>query len=1169
MALSNSRYFGAILLLPLITISQLPAQDARGRISGRILDPSGTAIPRAAVDVTEASTGVKVAVTSNESGSYELPYLSPGIYALAVTAPGFKTYARPGLEVRVGDRLTIDVPLSLGQVTESVTVTQQVSLVDSSSANLGQVTDSRRLADLPLSAGNTLTVAAFAPGVTYLAQPNHPSLGIGAVEVVSNMTVNGTRTNNTEYTIDGTPSMTGSMPSYSPPTEMVAEVKVQTATYDASTGRVPGGNVNIVLRTGGNQLHGSIQWFHTNQHLEGLSLFQRQFLYNPATGPVDEAKRLSVNPLNILNRYGLTLTGPVVLPKLYDGHNRTFWAFGFEGLSRPVVTLGSAVTVPTAAERTGDFSTLLNVGANYQIYDPSTIAPAATGRFSRQPFAGNVIPASRLNAVALGLLKYWPASNLAGTADGINNYIPQTSQANRQKNAVGKVDHNFSDRHRAFARYNYGSQDYIANPLVGTLTNVPDRWRHSHGAVIDDIFVISPSMLNDVRIGFTRYNQSNTPMLAGLDWTSLGFAPALSNAIDPRARAFPTLNVTGYQSLGGAANNNAVTNYYTVSDDVTWTKGKAIYRFGAEYRLFRSNNYALAGQNPTLAFNSTYTNGPLDNAAASPIGQGLASFLLGVPSSGSISLADSYADQSYTTAFYAQSDWRLGRSLTINAGVRYDYDGPITERYNRSVKGFDFKSANPIAAQAIANYARNPIAEVPASQFRVNGGVTFAGAGGQPRELWDSSALNFAPRIGLAWQIMPNTVIRTGYGFFYVPQGVDRTAVNQAGFTLSTSLTASTDNGQHFIATLANPFPNGLNQPLGATGGLQTGLGQGVSAFPAFQKSAYTQRWSFGIQRQLPKRVFLDISYVGTRGTRLSVSRQYDPVPASYYSTSPVRDQPAINFLTAAVGNPFYPLLPGTGLSGTTVQRQQLLRSYPQFTGVAIPEPVGYSWYNAMQVLAEKRMSNGFTAQFNWSWSKYMEATAFNNDSNPVPDKVISDLDRTHVFHFSGIYELPFGSGKKFLSNANGVTRGILGGWQVQATWQAFTGAALGFGNALLTGSVKDIGLPGDQQAIAQWFNTSAFNRKSGEQLSWNIQALSSRLSGVRGPGVDMWNMSAVKKFRLTEKIRLQFRGEFLNALNHTNLAAPNTAPTNTSFGIITAANSQPRFIHLALKLTF
>jgi hypothetical protein len=1156
-----------MLLLVVSILVPLHAQDSRGRITGQILDPSGTPAPRCIVEVIEAATGVKMNATSNETGIYELPYLVPGIYSLTVSAPGFKTYTRTGIEVRVDDHLVIDVTLALGQVAETITVAEQVSLVDSSTASLGQVTDTRRLTDLPLSAGNTLVAAEFAPGVTYLAQPNHPSLGIGAVEVVSNMSVNGTPNGNTQYTIDGTPSMTGSMPSYSPPTEMVAEVKVQTASYDASAARVPGGNVNIVLRSGANRLHGAAWWFHTDQHLEGLTLFQRQYLYNPATGPVTDAKALFVNPLSILNRYGASLNGPVVLPKLYDGHNRTFWSWGFEGLSRPIMTLGSPVTVPTAAERTGDFSALLQAGSNYQIYDPATIAAAGNGRFSRQPFAGNIIPASRLDRTALNLLKYWPNPNQPGLADGTNNYVPNTSQTNRQKNLVAKVDHNFSDRNRTSLRYNYGSQDYIANPLVGTQTNVPDRWRHSHGAGVDDVFVFSPTLLNDARIGFTRYDQSNTPILAGFDLTSIGFSKALNDVIDPRARQFPTLNVSGYQSLGGAANNDALTNYTTFTDEVTWSKGAVIFRFGGEYRLMQSNSYAIGGENPTESFASTYTNGPLDNSAASPLGQGLASFLLGIPTGGSINMTDSYADQSYNYAFYFQSDWRVTRKLTLNMGVRYDYDSPITERYNRSVGAFNFTSPSPIASQVKANYASNPIPQVPVSQFAVNGGLTFAGDNGQSRGLWATPHLNFAPRFGLAYELTPETVIRTGYGIFYVPQGVDRNAVSQSGFAASTTLTPSSDNGQHFIATMANPFPNGLNQPLGSSGGLSTGLGNSVSAFPASLKSAYSQRWSFGIQRQLPKRIFLDVSYVGTRSVRLPVARQFDGVPGSYYSTLPVRDTQTINLLTAAVSNPFYPLLPGTGISGTTVQRQQLLRPYPQFTGLTILQPVGYSWYHAMQLLAEKRMSHGFTAQFNWTWSKYMDASSFRNDFDPTPEKVISSVDHTHVLHLSGIYELPFGRGKLFLSHSHGVTRVLTEGWQLQTTWQFFTGAPIGFGNALLTGTLQDI--VSGPQTIAQWFNVNAFDRKSADALSWNVQTLSTRFSGIRGPGVDIWNISAIKTFNLRENLHLQFRAEALNALNHTCLSNPSTNPTATDFGSITAASSQPRFIHLALKLSF
>ena len=623
--------------------------------------------------------------------------------------------------------------------------------------------------------------------------------------------------------------------------------------------------------------------------------------------------------------------------------------------------------------------------------------------------------------------------------------------------------------------------------------------------------------------------------------------------------------------MGAATNNDEATNYFTASNELSWTKGPAILRFGAEYRLYRDDLYAWGVEDPSMTFNTKWTNGPLDSSAGSPIGQGLASFLLGLPSTGSAGKNTAYADQSYNYAFYFQSDWRVSRTLTVNTGVRYDYDSPITERYNRSVEGFAFNAANPIAAQAIANYAQNPIAGLPASQFQVDGGLDIPPASTESsRHLWQTSRLNFAPRIGLAWQTTPNTVIRAGYGIFFVPEGANVAAANQLGFSSTTTLNPSLDNGLSFIASLANPFPSGLNPPLGSAGGLNTYLGQSVSFFPSYQPSAYMQRWSFGIQRQFPKGIFLDVSYLGNRGTHLPVTRQYDSVPAADLSTSPVRDQQTINNLTAQVPNPFYPLLPGTNLSGTTVARSQLLIPYPRIQRRLLDPAGGYSWYHSLQVMAEHRFHDGFTAQFNWVWSKFMEATAFQNATDPVPSPLISDLDRAHELHFSGIYELPFGHGKPFLSQAHGVIRTLTDGWQLEAIWQHNTGAPLGFGNALLVEPLQDIALPSDKQTIGAWFNTAAFDRKSGDQLADNIITMSARFSGIRAPGVDMWNMSARKNFLVKEKIRIQFHADALDAFNHTTLAAPNTTPTSTLFGTINAAtNGQPRVFLFGLKLNF
>jgi hypothetical protein len=307
----------------LLFTSLLPAQDVRGRVAGKVLDPSGASVPRVEVTLTNQATSVKLSALTNEAGNYEAPYLQPGVYTLRAAVQGFRGYERAGLEVRVGDRLTVDITLEVGQVSDSVTVTGQASLLESATASVGRVVDTRRIVDLPLPGGNALSLSRLAPGVVNLGAPNHPSLG-PATEVLSNLTVNGVRSGNIEFTVDGTPSMWGTNASYAPPTEMVAEFKVQTATYDAGVGRAAGGNVNVVLRSGTNQFRSTFYWFHNNQHLQSLDLFQRQQLYNPTTGPVTAAKVKTINPLNILNRPGFALSGPVAIPKVYNGRNKTF-----------------------------------------------------------------------------------------------------------------------------------------------------------------------------------------------------------------------------------------------------------------------------------------------------------------------------------------------------------------------------------------------------------------------------------------------------------------------------------------------------------------------------------------------------------------------------------------------------------------------------------------------------------------------------------------------------------------------------------------------------------------------------------------------------------------------------------------------------------------------------
>ena len=1134
------------------------AQDARGRIGGRITDSTGAAVSAAEVTVSNPTTGVLLRAKPSEAGAYDVPYLSPGVYTVRVSAPGFKTYERASLEVRVADRLTIDVALEVGAVNDSITVSGQASLLETSTASLGRVVDTKRILELPLPGGNALSLSRLAPGVVNLGSPNHPSLG-PAVEVLSSLSVNGVRSGNIEFTVDGTPSMWGQNAAYAPPTDMVAEFKVQTATYDASAGRAPGGNVNVVLRSGTNKFHSTLYHFHNNQVFTAMDLFQRQLLANPSTAPTLEERRQRANPRNILNRFGANFGGPVVLPKLYDGHNKTFWVYGCEGLTRPGIERGNSFySVPTIAMRKGDFSELLRIDNSYQVYDPATITSAANGRFSRLPFAGNIIPAARLDRTATGLLQFWPEPNTSGTTDGRNNFQRLPQSWNEFRSHTAKVDHNFSDRHRAFARYNqtynlFSSGQIFDNPYTGS-----DRYRRNKGIGLDDVYIFSPRLLANFRWGFTRFEQAFQPLSAGFDMTSVGFSRQLADAIDPQARNFPQLAIANVQTIGNGTNSRATSNYHVWASDWTLSQGKHTIRSGAEYRLYREHSYNFTPMNPQLTFGPTWTRGPLDNSPAAPNGQGMASFLLGLPTDGQINVNDSLAEQSKTLAFYVQDDWRIHSKLTINMGVRYDYDSPVTERFNRSVRGFDISVANPIDATARANYAQNPIPEISASQFRAMGGLTFAG-GSQPRTLWQGDRNNFAPRIGLAWTARKSTVVRTGYGVYFVPLGVDRTSVNQSGFSVRNALVPSLNNGLSFIASLSNPFPAGFSRPLGATGGLSTDTGRSISYFTPTPRNGYMQRYSFGVQQELPGELLFDASYVGNRGTKLGVTRSLNPVPNQYLSTLPVRDQPTIDRLSQQVRNPFFPLLAGTDLAAQTVARSQLLRPYPQYSGVSADEPIGYSWYHSLQMQGERRFRRGFTMQVSYTWSKFMEATGFLNGGDARLEKVISDLDRQHRITGTGIWELPFGANRNWL----------IRGWQLQAVWQRNSGAPLGFGNALLTGDIRNAALGGDRQTLNTWFDTSVFNRVPAQQLASNLRTVSSRFSGVRAPGQETWDISGVKNFKVHERYTFQFRAEFLNALNKSNLAAPSTDPVNTLFGRVTATNGFPRQIHLGLKLLF
>ncbi len=1135
------------------------AQETRGEILGRVTDPSGAVVSGATVRAVNTATQVQSTATTNQTGDYVLPFLLPGVYNLSVEAPGFKTYVQEGITVRVNSKVTLNVVLELGAVTETVRVVAEAPLVDSASASLGSVIDQRRIAELPLKDGNPVMLTMLSPGVVFTGTLawSRPF----DVATASSMATSGTRTGTNEYTLDGAPN-TGAQNgnvAYIPPTAVVEEFKVQTATFDASSGYAPGSAVSVSLKSGTNELHGVLHEF-----VQNTALCANSFFSNMAGRPRD---------INRQNRWGASAGGPVYLPKLYNGKNRTFWMYGYEGIADYFPRETLTTSVPTEKQRQGDFSDLLKIGPIYQIYDPLTIQAAPGGRTSRQPLPGNIIPASRIDPVAQKLLPFYPKPNLPGTTDGTNNYTTPNSDTDDFWSQVFRIDHNFSEKHRAFFRGNANRRfQRTAHQFRGTglpPTNGTNNWRQNRGALLDNVYVFNPQFLMNLRYSYTRYYEPVDAVTSGWDPTAYGFSQKFVDRIrseDPRRLQLPEIAPAGYYALSSsnrAANHAEI---HAFAGNFTRMIRSHTLRFGAEHRIYRNNNASLGRGSGSLSFSTNWTRGPLDNSPAAPMGQGLASFLLGLPTGGYIDFNDSFAQQAAVPSFYIQDDWKVTSSLTLNIGLRYEIDLPLTERFNRTVRGFDASTPLPIEATVRSNYANKPIPEVPVEQFRVRGGLTFAGVAGQPRTLWNANLTNLAPRVGLAYRINLRTVVRAGYGFFY---DLDRQSVNQIGFSRRTNLVPTLDNGLTFIASTADPFPTGWERPTGASLGVMTNAGQSISFFNPDLLTPYVQRWQFGVQRELVRETTLELAYVASRGTRLRAGRQLDPVPRQYYSTLPYRDQARIDHMTAAVPNPFYPLLPGTSLAGATVARSQLLRPYPQFTGISYNTNEGYSWYHSLQTRFEKRFSAGYTFSLSWTWAKFMEATGLLNETDPQRERVISDQDRTHRLVATGIYELPFGKGRRWLASTRGLPGKLISGWQVAGIYQGQSGAPLGFGNAIFYGNLKNVPLPKGQRTPQRWFNTADFERDSRKQLAWNIRTMPSRFSGIRADGINTWDLSVIKNTHFSEQGYVEFRTEFINAWNHTQFGAPNTTPTSTAFGSVSSVAVFPRIIQFGLRVLF
>jgi hypothetical protein len=1116
-------------------------QESRATLTGAVTDPQGAPIPGAAVAVRNVNTNIEAKTSTNETGIYVLPFLDPGTYALTVTATGFKTGVMNEITMSVSERRQLDVKLDLGAVSESVTVSAGAELLDTADASRGTLFDAGKIADLPLLGKNTYTLAYQANGVLHINPQGsitdrpYDNGGMDAIRI------NGGPAFTNEYLLDGAPNTNverGNVNSltFVPPPEAVEEMAVRSNNYDAQYGRTGGGVISAVLKSGTNVLHGSVYEYYRDKILNA-NTWQANF-QGQNRGPF------------LWNQPGATANGPVYIPKLYDGRNRTFFLFSWEGIRQNIPNY-LLQTVPTDANRNGDFSGL-HTSSNQpiSIYDPVSTRLVGSS-YLRTPFAGNIIPQNRIDPVAKKLETYIPQSNFPADASGFNNYNPTGPgilTLERYNAYTLKFDQVITEKDR-FSIHYVTNKRWQTGPYYGWQIPAlgPNNFeRYNQGANAQLTSTLSPTLVMTTRFGFTEHIFLNYMNGGGFDPTQLGFPASL--VAQAQGKFFPQLTFTNYTGFGQAGNNSDTSTNWYLSSVLNKVVGKHSLKFGGEYRVLFDNlpNYSFAN----FAFTPGWTQQNALNADALS-GNAFASFLLGYANTGTAPYNASPAFGYRSAGLFIQDDIRISSKLTINIGGRYEYESPITERYNRENAGFDLTSPSNLKVPGLS----------------LTGGLLFPSS--SDRLPWKRDLNNIDPRIGVAYHMLPKTVIRAGYGMSYVPTYL---SPQTQGFSTSTPFVNSLDGGLTPSGQLNNPFPTGLLAPTGNSLGLSTFTGQAITYADQNRTIPYIHQFSAGFQEELPFKVLLDISYVGSRTRQLATTKNIDALSTAQLALG----QP---YLTAQVANPFAGLLPGTTINGPTVQRQQLLLPYPQFLSVTRTGlSNGTAWYNSLQIQMQKRLSHGFHLLVNYTYSETMQATSYLNPqfNDSQLERVRASEDLPQRLSIAGGYTIPL-----FL-HSNRIVRGVLGGWQAQLIALFQSGRQLAGVDAYPTGTSQFV--DGPYNPNGYYFNGCTLNTNNVRQncasatqpVAWiqrpagTIRVDGTQWSQIREMRPGLMDSSIFKSFPLHERLVLQFRLEAFNTFNTPWFGLANTTLGNARFGLMgNTQSNDPRNVQVAAKINF
>jgi len=1153
---NNKLYRLLSLLVFLGLVLHADAQSNYGAVRGVVTDAQGAAISSAHVELISQSTHISRATTSNGSGEYDFSAVDPDTYTLTAAVPGFDKLIRSGITVNSGSTYPVDLSLSIGSASQTVEVSASAPLVNNGDSYNGQTIDAQKLVTLPNPGRNPFLFSKLDNNVTPVGDPRFVRFQDQSGS--STISVAGAPISSNNYSIDGIPITDFSNRAVIIPSlEAVEEMKIQANTYDAELGRTSGGMFNTTLRSGESALHGVLQG-ETRQTNWGANLFfnNRTPYTDPLTGVT-----LPQTPRGNSTFYSYvgSLGGPIPLPKILGGRDKTFFQITEEGYrQRSPLTASNTFVVPTAAELTGDFSS-----SGRTIYDPLTNP--------RTPFPQNKVPGPRINSVGLNILKTYPAPNTLASGYGAFNFTGSDTLGDRADEFVGKVTHSFGERWLAdFYYMHYGSKEPGGNAL-GNFAGSSSSYllfRKVDAIGIQNTITINPTTVATVGFGFNRFPNNTEDISQGFNQATLGFPANYVAALSKTGFPAITADNTGLSSEGTSNSGPAVYFSRNFVAGISKSLGKHSLKAGYVFRAISLTYTSLSNADGAFTFDSTLTNSGAANASTT--GSTVADVLLGYPTSGSLVVPTPLAITTQYNAIYVQDDWSVTPKLTTNLGIRYEHEPGVNERNNRYSVGFD-----PTAAYTTTSSLGGTVS--------ATGGVEFAGQNGYSTST-GNTVNKWSPRAGFAYSIDTKTVFRGGWGLFYQPILYSGSASYAPGYVLTNIIPSQ--SGVPSIS-MSNPFPTLSTTPTGNKLGLATSIGSSLTVIDQNRKAPFYQSYSADIERELPHGIAFKVGYVGGHSRNQPLNVNIDQLASSNLALGSAALTAKTPFKFAGVG------------SWSTGQQpfNQSLRPFPQFTSITDSVSVGMSNYNALDIKLQKRFNQGVTilTAFTWSsnWDNIWGTTSTlnpylsggNNNSNGPQDvgtlageysRAINDIPKRWTVALT--YDLPVGRGKTLLGGANRYVDLAVGGWQFNEVLIMQDGAPLpitqstnsnaAFGNTVqrpnLVGGVSACYSGSPEGRLNAYFNPAAYSAAPAGTFGD-----APRTSGCYGPGYVNSDLSLNKTFNLGERFKAQFRAEALNAFNTPEFNGPNLAFDSSSAGKITGTLGFPRLVQLGGRFTF